>query len=73
MAAHCRPGITTLHVPSFAIGERAAEVLLAGGQDVPGTAPRHVFMELELIVRGSTMPPGTAGKAAASVQRAVSA
>jgi LacI family transcriptional regulator len=55
MAAHCRPGITTLHVPAFDIGVRAAEVLLGGNAGLE--MPRHVFMELELIVRGTTAPP----------------
>ena len=55
MAAHCQPGITTLHVPAFDLGVRAAEILLgsSAGLDTPG----HVFMELELIVRGTTAPP----------------
>jgi LacI family transcriptional regulator len=63
MAAHCRPGITTLHVPAFELGERAANILLdASGPVVaaPTAAremPVHVFMELELIVRGTTAPP----------------
>lgn len=55
MAAHCRPGITTLHVPAFELGERAAGILLAGQRG--GESPAHVFMELELIVRGTTGAP----------------
>ena len=55
MAAHCRPGITTLHVPAFELGERAANILLGAG--VGRDAPEHAFMELELIVRGTTAPP----------------
>ncbi len=55
MAAHCRPGITTMQVPAFDLGVRAAEILL--GRSAGADTPRHVFMELELIVRGSTAPP----------------
>jgi len=63
MAAHCRPGITTLHVPTYTIGERAAEVLLGAKH----AAPRHVFMELELIVRGTTAPPNASAAVPGSV------
>ena len=63
MAAHCRPGITTLHVPAFDLGVRAAEILL--GSSAGLDTPRHVFMELELIVRGTTAPPRSAGDAGA--------
>jgi LacI family transcriptional regulator len=59
MAAHCRPGITTLHVPAYELGERAANILLGGG--ARREAPEHVFMELELIVRGTTAPPPSTG------------
>lgn len=66
MAAHCRPGMTTLHVPAFEIGDRAAGALLnaitsgtAGGPD------DHVCLELELILRGTTAPPQGARPAAA--------
>lgn len=55
VAAHGRPGITTLHVPAFELGERAANILLDAG--ARHDAPEHVFMELELIVRGTTAPP----------------
>lgn len=64
MAAHCRPAITTMHVPAFEIGERAANILLAAG--LGGEAPVHAFMELELIVRGTTAPPSTAAHAGAT-------
>lgn len=67
MAAHCRPGITTLHVPAFEIGMRAAEILL--GSSAGLDTPRHVFMELELIVRGTTAPPQPAVDVAAASHR----
>ena len=58
MAAHCRPGITTLDVPAGDIGEAAGQALLAA-QDATATndARAHRFFDLELIVRGSTAPP----------------
>jgi LacI family transcriptional regulator len=61
MAAHCRPGITTLHVPAFELGDRAAGILLdaIGGRDVE-VAVEHVGYDLELIVRGTTAPPEAA-------------
>ena len=57
MAAHCRPGITTLNVPEFELGQRAANILLAAIDGSGPERPEHVFMELELIVRGTTAPP----------------
>lgn len=54
MAAHCRPGITTLNVPAFELGQRAANILLAADADTP---PENVCIELELIVRDTTAPP----------------
>ncbi|MBS0447689.1 MAG: LacI family DNA-binding transcriptional regulator [Proteobacteria bacterium] len=57
MAAHCRPGITTLHVPAFELGETAARLLLDAQTTAPSGPPEHAFIELELIVRGTTAPP----------------
>lgn len=66
MAAHCRPGITTLDVPAAAIGETAGNTLLraqtAGAED----SPAHSFLELELIVRDSTAPPQKAASRGAA-------
>ena len=60
MAAHCRPGITTLHVPAFELGQRAARMLLAA--QAQGSLPEHLCIDLELIVRDTTAPPqGSAG------------
>lgn len=71
MAAHCRPGITTLHVPAFDLGVRAAEVLLGVGGVPDG--PRHVYMDLELVVRGTTAPPRAADAAPPAAEAAASA
>lgn len=54
MAAHCRPGITTLHVPAYELGQRAATILLGARSS---DEPEHVCLELELILRGTTAPP----------------
>lgn len=69
MAAHCRPGITTLDVPAAQIGEAAARALLAAQHAPPDSAPAHYLIELELIVRGSTMPPQGATAARAKARR----
>ena len=55
MAAHCRPGITTLHVPAFELGQRAARMLLPA--NAISSPPEHVCIDLELIVRDTTAPP----------------
>lgn len=58
MAAHCRPGITTLHVPAFELGDRAAAVLLGAVADTNvEVEAEHVCYALELILRGTTAPP----------------
>ena len=58
MAAHSRPGMTTLHVPAFEIGERAAAVLLGAiERDGPASPDDHACLDLELILRGTTAPP----------------
>lgn len=71
MAAHCRPGITTLHVPAFEIGERSAGVLLGAMADSNAqSSAEHICYELELILRGTTAPPqSSAGRAPAPTGR----
>lgn len=54
MAAYCRPGITTLHVPAHEVGQLAAKLILGMSED---QAPEHIYLNLELIVRGSTAAP----------------
>ena len=61
MAAHCRPGITTLHVPAFELGQRAAAMLLAA--KAGGSQAEHVCIDLELIVRDTTAPPQSSSSA----------
>jgi LacI family transcriptional regulator len=70
MAAHCRPGITTLDVPATEIGEIAGHTLLAAQTVARDDPPAHVFLELELIVRDSTAPPqAAAARVAAKARR----
>ena len=53
LAAHLAPGLTTLAPPRRAIGERAAELLLA--QLDHGAAPARIKLDCPLVVRGSTV------------------
>jgi len=50
------PPLTTIHLPQYEIGERAAELLLERLRD-PGVEPVQVQLEPSLVVRGSTAPP----------------
>lgn len=57
-AAMTLPGLTTVAKPKYAIGQQAATFLL---ERLAGTAPpeaRQLFMPCQLVVRGSTAPPG---------------
>lgn len=55
LASHLQPALTTLRVPSAAIGRYAAEYLVSrlDGE----TTPDCVDLEVELILRGTTAPP----------------
>jgi LacI family transcriptional regulator len=55
LAADLRPPLTTMRVPSEAMGVRAAEHLLDRLAGEP--TPQTVELEAELIVRGTTAPP----------------
>ena len=56
LSAQLTPPLTTMRVPSAEMGRRAADFLLAriNGE----TVPDKVELEAELIVRGTTAPPG---------------
>lgn len=54
-AAFLRPGLTTIRMPSAAIGRAAAEYLLTRMADQPSI--RVTQLDAELIIRGSTAPP----------------
>ena len=55
-AAHLVPGLTTVRVPFAETGARAVSLLLqrAAGEEI-GSTP--VLLPVELVVRGSTVPP----------------
>ncbi len=55
LSAHIQPPLTTMHVPSEEMGQKAADYLLAhlNGE----TVPEHTELEVNLILRGTTAPP----------------
>jgi len=55
MSTHIQPPLTTMHVPSAEMGQKAADYLLAclNGE----TVPEHTEIEVNLILRGTTAPP----------------
>lgn len=55
LSAHIQPPLTTMHVPSEEMGQKAADYLLAclNGENVP----EHAELEVNLIIRGTTAPP----------------
>jgi LacI family transcriptional regulator len=60
LAGRLQPPLTTVRVPQYDVGVRAAELLLALVAD-PGRHPETVLISGELVVRGSTAPPPPAG------------
>ena len=49
------PPLTTIRVEQYAAGRLAVEALLAGfAQTLPGSAPRHEVLPVQLVVRAST-------------------
>jgi LacI family transcriptional regulator len=60
-SARFSPPLSTVRVPHYDLGVSAADLLLerlAAGAPAAGTAARHVVLPVELVVRGSTAPPG---------------
>ena len=55
-AAWFDPPLTTVHLPQYEIGERAAELLLERLHN-PAAEPTQMLLEPTLAVRGSTAPP----------------
>ncbi len=55
LSSHMQPPLTTMHVPSEEMGQKAADYLLAclNGEAVP----EHTEIEVNLILRGTTAPP----------------
>ena len=50
------PPLTSLRLPHYQIGHRAADMLIEGIED-PGAPPADIRLKPELMVRGSTAPP----------------
>lgn len=55
-ARRLQPPLTTIRIPHYDVGRRAAELLLAL-VDNPGRSPETVMLAGELVVRGSTGRP----------------
>jgi LacI family transcriptional regulator len=55
-ARRLQPPLTTIHIPHYDVGRRAAELLLALVEN-PGRHAETVMLAGELVVRGSTSPP----------------
>jgi LacI family transcriptional regulator len=56
LAGRLAPPLTTIRIPQYEVGARAAKLLLAQLAE-PGRNPETVLISGELIVRGSTAPP----------------
>jgi LacI family transcriptional regulator, galactose operon repressor len=56
LAGRLQPPLTTIRIPQYDVGARAAELLMALIDD-PGRHPETVLISGDLIVRGSTAPP----------------
>jgi LacI family transcriptional regulator len=55
-AAHFQPPLSTIRIPHYELGTRAAELLLARLAD-PDASPVNELLEPELVARESTAPP----------------
>jgi LacI family transcriptional regulator/LacI family repressor for deo operon, udp, cdd, tsx, nupC, and nupG len=60
--------LTTVRVPKFEMGERAAHQLIRHVEAKQAVPPQKVWLDSELVVRGSTAPPppSTSRRGAAS-------
>jgi len=56
LAGRLQPPLTTIQIPQYDVGTRAAELLMALVAD-PARSPETVLISGELVVRGSTAPP----------------
>lgn len=57
LAGYVTPALTTIRQPTYAMGRRAAELLIDAVQGTGSLTPRTVLFEPELVVRESTAPP----------------
>ncbi len=67
LCAHFPPGITTIEVPATAMGEGAAQYLVARLSGHAAT--EHVELQADLILRSTTAPPMRAARAPAGRAR----
>jgi LacI family transcriptional regulator len=56
LAGRLQPPLTTVRIPQYDVGVRAAQMLLAMVAD-PARRSETVLISAELVVRGSTAPP----------------
>lgn len=56
LAGRLQPPLTTIRIPQYDVGTRAAELLMALVAE-PARRPETVLISGELVVRGSTAPP----------------
>jgi LacI family transcriptional regulator len=56
LASRLQPPLTTIRIPQYDVGTRAAELLMALMAE-PARSPETVLISGELVVRGSTAPP----------------
>jgi LacI family transcriptional regulator len=56
LASRLQPPLTTIRIPQYEVGARAAELLLTLIDD-PRRRPETILIAGELVVRGSTAPP----------------
>jgi LacI family transcriptional regulator len=56
LASRLQPPLTTIRIPQYDVGTRAAELLMALVAE-PARRPETVLISGELVVRGSTAPP----------------
>jgi LacI family transcriptional regulator len=67
LAAHVQPALTTVRVPAEALWRRAAERVIDALRG--DETPRENEFEVALVVRGSTAPPPSATRRAATTRR----
>ncbi len=70
--------LTTIRMPKFRMGELAAQMLIRHVESKTGILPQKIFLDAELVVRGSTRalsaetgraPAGTAGRQSRQLAR----
>jgi LacI family transcriptional regulator len=54
---YIQPGLTTVRVPKQEVGRRAAEILHDEIESGASSTARKIYLNAELVVRGSTCPP----------------